>query len=270
MHQKPLYKRPKLGPKPNFDKKKPITSGSIMHQVLEGLPLVLSGTYQEKMNSIKYLVQTRIPEYIESQLPSTLQKIGVFGPFSSKDNRNVREIASYLVKNNCIAITSEGYYLPEAPKKIVKLEDILPYDFLKSSEKIPQLDWFIYSNVMPSIVDKAVIQLFPIRSNMYELEGCKLYSKQVMGYLSNEKVVSHVDECPWTNVVIENKRMMKECVCSHILTCPMNSSRNVNCIFHNPVPIPAIIRNWFIEDHQWKFYSMNDFSQIFSILESFI
>lgn len=200
------------------------------------------------------------------------QKIGVFGAFRPQNARVIiEEISRHIAARNCVVFTGKGYYHPATPNVYQSLSSIMPQEIQNILNDLTN-DQYFFSHVLPSIIDKAVSRVIPIRTNYLELLGCDRdkYNKPVLGFADNPNILNMKREkCNWTNILSRTTDTLMCCEVNHPLSCPIDHKRDVNCIFYYPHNSPQIIKTQFLYN-EWDFYSLTNYRAIYPYINEFI
>jgi len=197
-----------------------------------------------------------------------VQKIGVFGPFPNGGEQILHIIAQKIAGRGFMAIMGNGFYLPESPTIFHPITEMLPQAIINLMP-LPIMEFYIYRYLLPSVIHKATMNLYPVRTTAYELEGCLEEKKPVLGYVINSLVVRRNDDCPFLQIESSNSLIGKECI-PIVKSCPKQAPNPPHCSFSDIVDIPFVQKQWFWFMPDWRMIAMNEIDRIDFYLDSFL
>jgi len=247
---------------------------TVTASVLKDLANEMTDEYEEIIRRIEEILRALIDENIGLTINKVwggVTKIGVFGAYKPDENKVILdEICQYIVNKGYIVISGYGFYHPSQPTVYQSLDKILTPTIQKIF-KNPRNTDLLYSDFIPSIIDKAVCRVFPLRTQMYEIKGCRKYNKPVLGFVDHKDVQLVADECNWVDVDSRDINIIKKCSCNDVSSCPVDHGRKVCCIFYEPCPIPQVIKNMFLDRSKiWKFYALNNYKLVYPLIDTFL
>lgn len=199
-----------------------------------------------------------------------IPKIGLFGPYGDEGEKILYSIAQEVSKRGYLTIMGRGFYLPENPDVLYELTELFP-SLLNTFLESPKAMYYLYRHILPSIIDKAIDNLYPIRTNAYELEGCFQYGKPVIGFIINEEVKPRPNDCELLIQNVSQNGIGKECTAIDDSQCRIHSQQNtMNCSFYNLINIPLVQKIWFLTIEEWRLIALNNLQKIDEYLDTFL
>lgn len=244
----------------------------IYSSTLRDLGYELHDDYHESVEPIYQLVQLLKDENIDRILQDYFKdyrKIGVFGPYQGANARQIiTDICTYIARKGFVVFTGYGYHHPSLPAVYHSLDTILT-PTLQATFKNPVNEEFLYSYFIPSIIEKAVSRVAPIRTHFLELRGCERFNVPVLGFANDPVVTPVQNECDWVDVLVRGQDVIKKCSCNHILSCPVDHNRQTHCIFYTPHLVPRVVKTRFLNMH-WSYYSLNNYNLVYPLIDAFL
>jgi len=195
--------------------------------------------------------------------------IGIFGSYRNGGKELIHDLAKKIVYKGCVAVIGDGFYHPNAPLELQSLDTIYT-PTVKNLVSDPENEFFLYEQFLPYLIDKALIRVYPYRTNDYELAGCRRNRKPVLGFIIHDEVQPREDDCHWVEVDSSSHGISKECKCVEIQKCPIIAPKKPHCIIYDLYPITQIHKNWFNSIVNWHFIAINQIEKIDDYLDSFL
>lgn len=180
--------------------------------------------------------------HMEKTVGSKKRRIGVFGPYTEEGKLNLETTSKTVCKNNHIAVTGYGAYIPDRCTEYLPTKEYFPpiVDELIDKFKIPD---FVKFNYFPNLVSRAVILLESIRTQGNEAEGCYRFGIPMLGMIIDSRVGK--DNKGQCNYIVDFGGLYQECICPEKKLCPYLSTKP-KCPFHDYVNVPWAIKQLFM------------------------
>jgi len=206
--------------------------------------------------------------YIESKY-GRVPKVGVFGPYADEGEEVLHYIGQEVSSRGYLAILGRGFYLPNEPDDFYELTELLP-PLLDTFLTSIRMSYYLYRYILPSILDRAVDNLYPLRTNVYELEGCYEYQVPVLGFIMDGRIEIEQNECEFIMLDDSPIGISKECIATSESQCKGVHSTGLSCPFYHIADIPLVQKLWFLTLEEWKFIALSYFEKITFYLDIFL
>jgi hypothetical protein len=197
-----------------------------------------------------------------------LQIVAVFGPYA--DNEAILHyIAQKIATKGSLAIMGRGFYHPKDQTKFYEITELLP-PMINDLLGLPMLQFFLYRYIIPSVVDKSTINLYPIRTNAYELEGCFEKGLPLLGYIIDGRVAKTGKDCPYLTSDCTSEGTAQMCESHDWTKCPAKAPNPPTCPFHDIADIPLVQKQWFMTEPKWSLASVSNLDKIDGYLQELL
>ena len=167
------------------------------------------------------------------------KRIGVFGPYPNGGREIIDKVAKMVCSCNFIAITADGFYLPEDCGVLQNINEIINLPVRGIQELLPG---HIFFRHFPRIVDKAIFFENDERGQVTELYGCHDYNIPCLGFIIHEKLRNKTN-C----LFLRRKRDYSICDATSEQLCYHNF-QNIFCPFYDSINIPWFSKQLFFEN----------------------
>lgn len=206
---------------------------------------------------------------IEKKWGERIPKVGIFGPYPDGGEQILHIVAQKAAKRGYMAIMGSGFYLPSDPTRFHEITELLP-PVLGSFLALPPLEFYLYRYILPSLIDKATNNLYPYRTNAYELEGCVERGKPVLGHIINSDMASLTNYCPQLSVDLSSPGIGMECSAKDPNKCQGQAPNRPKCPFIDIVNVPWVAKQWFMLESQWILVGLGNIDKIDVYLDRFL
>jgi len=177
-------------------------------------------------------------------------RIGVFGPYPSGGREILDQIAKMVSSLGFSAIAGFGYYLPNDPDDIHKLEGISPKSIRAifrakmsslGGDTIPE---YLFYKVIPRLVWKAIFFMNESRGQIPELFGCAEERIPSMGFIMADEISRAEANCPYLFL----NSTYAECTVPDKILCAGDAINQPFCPFYHSVNIPWLFKEIFLRE----------------------
>lgn len=219
----------------------------------------------EKLRPLLYIEE--IVTFAQNLLADKLmgpkeKRVGVFGPYGPMDEVAISDVMKMISKKGSTAFSGIGYLKPDDPN-IHSIEPFRPpfIDYVFRKLLPPTRYWHVF----PRIGSKAVVNLYPARTNIIELEGCIEYRIPMLGFIRRDVIYKEnpIENCDY----LKFNENYSECVapeisfCRFIRFCPFTSP---------PIVLPETIREVFINNPENRLVAIREIEDLEVPLSEFL
>lgn len=243
-------------------------STEILRSLATDMSPIFHGVFAPFKQLDKIVTEEGFYERLDAEY-GDVRKIGVFGPYRPTYAREIIDrLCVYIARKGYMVFSGNSYYHPSLPEIRYSLDTIFS-DRLTEIFNDPANEEFLFTFLIPAIIEKAVCRVAPLRTQLKEITGCEVLSKPVLGFANHEHVAPVNDECDWVDVQSNSEGTTKICRVNHYKSCPKDQGRDSHCIFYLPHEIPRIEKTRFLKNN-WLFYSLNDYERVFPLIDNFL
>jgi hypothetical protein len=170
------------------------------------------------------------------------KRVGVFGPYGPLEEPILLEVMRIIASFGYAPFYGKGFYKVNDPNTMHSIDPLNP-PFIRFLFQIKFLPPTRYYHILPRVGSKAVHNLYPMRTNLIELEGCIEHKIPILGFVIREPIYM---EDPLKNCdFLEYHNDYSECkapnvaFCRFVRYCPFTTQ---------PIVLPEIIREALIGD----------------------
>jgi len=191
------------------------------------------------------------------------KRIGIFGPFEPEFNSEViKEIMKMVASMGFVAYSGLGYIKP-GESEIKSIDPLWPPIIKEIFKRMipPTRRWHVF----PRVGSKAIINLYPTRTNFIELEGCVEANIPVLGFVLREDI--YVEDsfrnCDYLKYNQESSicQAPEIAYCRYTRFCPFIS---------NPVALPESARECFIGNEKNELVAIREVRNLKCLIENFL
>jgi len=208
---------------------------------IEKIRDVLPESYERFWDTVMNLTTFGVDLQMEKTIGPKKNRIGVFGPYTSEGRSALDVIGKIVCKNNYVAITGYGAYVPGKCNECLPSKEYLPpiIDDIVVKFKIPD---YVRFHHFPRLVSKAVNLLQSVRTQGNEAEGCFRFGIPMLGIIVDPRVGN--DEKGLCNYIV-NYTAYEECMCPEKELC-LYRDLKPKCPFYDFVDVPWAIKQLFM------------------------
>jgi len=208
---------------------------------IERIRDVLPESYERFWDTVMSLTTFAVDLQMEKAIGPKKNRVGVFGPYTPEGRGMLDVIGKVVCKNNYVAVTGYGAYIPNKCNECVPSKEYFPpvVDDVVMKFKIPD---YVRFQHFPRLVSKAVNVLESVRTQGNEAEGCFRFGIPMLGIIIDSRVgKSDKGLCNY----IMDYTAYEECMCPEKELC-LYRDLKPKCPFYDFVNVPWAIKQLFM------------------------
>lgn len=188
------------------------------------------------------------------------RRIGVFGPYPNGGREIIDSTAKMVCELGFIAITADGFYLPNQCDIFHNIDEIMPSPIHKVKSMLPGRIFFHH---FPRLVEKAIFYENDERGQVAELYGCHAFYIPCLGFIIHDKFWNE-NNCIFLSFkdVYSICETVSEELCYHDLLRPF-------CPFYESINIPWFSKELFLTDEN-QLVATKNLEDLKPALEEFV
>lgn len=167
---------------------------------------------------------------------------GVFGPYPEGGREVIQWVAKKLSSLGAVALTGDGYYLPNDPDTLHPLAEVSP-PIIREMFKDPRIPEYKYFYIFPQLVSKAAFYMNDERGQTHELMGCHEALIPFIGFIIHKNITIGDQDCGY----LRRRNGYVECVVPETALCSGRMPRRPFCPFYDSVNISWLVKQLFLE-----------------------